>query len=181
MKHSNNLLTMEKRNIVISLEKAREWYNKGGEYKELALSAFTKKEIIESALPNTWEEFCEMHPVEEDGEEYYIDVDSNTSYVYKGVRNPEFYKNVLPSKEAAEAHLAYMQLHQLRDCYRQGWVPNWSDDNIIKYCIALEENNRYIIYKNLISCKFLSFQSQEIAEKFLNNFKDLIEIAGDLI
>ena len=28
---------------------------------------------------------------------------------------------------------------------------------------------------------FLSFQSEEIAEKFLNNFKDLIETAGDLI
>ena len=28
---------------------------------------------------------------------------------------------------------------------------------------------------------FLSFQSREIAEKFLKNFKDLIEKAGDLI
>ena len=28
---------------------------------------------------------------------------------------------------------------------------------------------------------FLSFQSHEIAEKFLKNFKDLIEQAGDLI
>ena len=170
---------MEERNVKISLEKAREWYNQGGELKELALSAFTEKEIKEIVLPNSWEEFCEMHPVEEDGEEYYIDVDSNTSYVYKGVRNPEFYKNVLPSKEAAEAHRALMQLHQLRNYYRQGWEPNWKD-SIIKYCIVLE-SNILVIYKNLYTCNFLSFQSKEIAEKFLNNFKGLIETAGDLI
>ena len=56
---------MEERTIKISLEKAREWYNRGGEYKELALSAFTEKEIKEIVLPNSWEEFCKMHPVEE--------------------------------------------------------------------------------------------------------------------
>ena len=72
-----------------------------------------------------------------------------------------------------------MQLHQLRDCYRQGWLPNWKDD-IIKYCIVLE-SNKCAIYKNITTCNFLSFQSMELAEKFLNNFKDLIEIAGDLI
>lgn len=171
---------MEERNVKISLEKARDWYNRGGEYKELALSAFSEEEIKEIVLPNSWEEFCEMHPVEEDGEEYYIDVDSNTSYVYKGVRNPEFYKNVLPSKEDAEAHLAYMQLHQLRDCYRQGWVPDWKDESQTKWVICLEENILTIEYNYYFS-QFLSFQSKEIAEKFFNNFKGLIETAGDLV
>ena len=54
---------MEERSIKISLDKAREWYNRGGEYKELALSAFSEEEIKASMLPNTWEEFCEMHSV----------------------------------------------------------------------------------------------------------------------
>ena len=170
---------MKERNVKISLDKAREWHKQGGELKELALSAFSEEEIKANMLPNTWEEFCKMYPVEEDGEEWYIDVDSNTSYVYKGARNPKFYRNVLPSLKAAEAHCALMQLHQLRDCYRQGWLPNWKDD-IIKYCIVLE-SNRCVIYKNITTCNFLSFQSMELAEKFLNNFKDLIETAGDLI
>ena len=144
------------------------------------MSAFSEEEITESALPNTWEEFCEMHPVEEDGEEYYIDVDSNTTYVYKGARTPKFYKNVLPSLKAAEAHLAYMQLHQLRDCYRQGWVLDWGDGEQNKYIILYNSGN-YIIDLVWRSQRFLSFQSQDIAERFLKNFKDLIEIAGDLI
>ena len=171
---------MEERNIKISLDKAREWYNRGGEYKELALSAFSEEEIKANMLPNTWQEFCEMHPVEEDGEEWYIDVDSNTSYVYKGARNPEFYKNVLPSLKAAEAHLALMQLHQLRDCYRQGWVPDWKDGEQSKYTILYNSDN-YIIDLAWRSQRFLSFQSQDIARKFLENFKGLIETAGNLI
>ena len=171
---------MEERTIKISLEKAREWYNRGGEYKELALSAFTEKEIKEIVLPNSWEEFCKMHPVEEDREEYYIDVDSNTSYVYKGVRNSEFYKNVLPSLEAAEAHRAYMMLHQLRDCYRQGWLPDWSNDYQIKWCI-LFNRDKFKVQTGIRCSRFLSFQSEEIAEKFFNNFKGLIETSGDLI
>ena len=56
------MLTMEKRNIAISLDKARDWYNRGGENKELALSAFSEEEIKASMLPNSWEEFCEMYP-----------------------------------------------------------------------------------------------------------------------
>ena len=35
MKHSNNMLTMEERNVKISIDKAREWYKQGGELKEL--------------------------------------------------------------------------------------------------------------------------------------------------
>ena len=170
---------MEERNVKISLDKAREWYNKGGELKELALSAFTENEITTSALPNTWEEFCKMYPIKEDKKEWFIDADSTPRYEYKGKRYINECKNILPSKQAAEQHLAYMQLHQLRDCYRQGWSPNWKDD-IIKYCIVLE-SNRCVIYKNITTCNFLSFQSMELAEKFLNNFKYLIEIAGDLI
>ena len=171
---------MEERNVKISLDKAREWYNRGGELKEIALSVFTEKEITESALPNTWEEFCEMYPIEEDGEEWYIDVDSNTSYVYKGARNPKFYKNVLPSQQAAKAHLAYMQLHQLRDCYRQGWVPDCNDAYQTKWAI-FRVKNEWKIEPIAFSSRFLSFQSKEIAEKFFNNFKGLMETAGDLI
>ena len=171
---------MEERNVKISLEKAREWYNKGGELKELALSAFSEEEITESALPNTWEEFCKMYPIEKDGKEWFIDSDSTPRYEYKGERYINECKNILPSKQAAEQHLALMQLHQLRDCYRQGWEPNWSDREQWKWYICLN-TDRFSVECNFNFSRFLSFQSKEIAEKFLNNFKYLIETAGDLI
>ena len=85
----------------------------------------------------------------------------------------------MPSKEAAEAHLALMQLHQLRDCYRQGWVPNW-EDNSKKYVIERICKYFDIDWYADTNC-FLAFQTKELAEEFLVNFQDLIEKAGDLI
>lgn len=169
---------MEERNVKISLDKAREWYNKGGELKELALSAFTEKEIKASILPNTWEEFCKLYPIKE--KEYYIELNSIPTEVSIGKRLDYDDKNILPSLKAAEAHLALMQLHQLRDCYRQGWKPDWSDGYKNKSCIIFHEGN-YHIDNYCLYIRFLSFQSENIARKFLNNFKGLIETAGDLI
>ena len=171
---------MEERNIKISIEKAREWYNQGGELKELALSAFTEKEIKEIVLPNTWEEFCEMYPIEEDKKEWFIDADSTPRYEYKGKRYINECKNILPSKQAAKQHLAYMMLHQLRDCYRQGWVPDWSDGHKNKSCIIFSEGN-YHIDNYCLYIRFLSFQLKIIVEKFVNNFKGFILIVELLI
>ena len=99
---------------------------------------------------------------------------------YAGVNRSYIYdRNTLPSKQVAEAHLALMQLHQLRDCYRQGWEPNWRNTSS-KHCIR-KQGNSYIIVCCGISVTFLSFQSREIAYEFLTNFRDLIEKAGDLI
>ena len=169
---------MEERNVKISLDKAREWYNRGGELKELALSAFTENEITTSTLPNTWEEFCNNYPVKE--KECYIVVDSTLSKLGGCPRFSDRDKNILPSKEAAKAHLAYMQLHQLRDCYRQGWIPDWKNSYQWKWCIIFDTDT-FRITAGICYSHFLSFQSMELAEKFLNNFKDLIETARDLI
>ena len=153
---------MEKRNIAISLERARDWYNRGGEYKELALSAFSEEEIKASMLPNTWEEFCEMYLTKIN--EWHINDDSNIKSL----------------KKVGEQHLAQIKLHQLRDCYRQGWVPDWSDGKQCKWCICFN-TDRFTIKCNFIYSQFLSFQSEEIARKFLNNFIELIKLAGDLV
>ena len=169
---------MEERNIKISIDKARDWYNRGGEYKELALSAFSEKEIKANMLPNNWEEFCEMHSKK--CKEYYIDIDSIIIGTNSNIKLPNADKNMLPSLEAAKAHLAYMQLHQLRDCYRQGWIPDWSDGKQCKWCICFN-TDRFTIKCNFNYSQFLSFQSQDIAQKFLNNFQELIKLAGDLI
>ena len=138
-------------------------------------------EDIKSQLPETWEEFCKMKNINK--YESYIELNSQCDElgeVSDGMeRNPHGDRNILPSEKAAEQHLALMQLHQLRDCYRQGWVPDCEkDDN--KYCIFISFNILKIDSFNAFS-HFLSFQSKEIAEEFLNNFRDLIEQAGDLI
>lgn len=76
-------------------------------------------------------------------------------------------------------HIALIQLHQLRDCYRCGWVPDWTDD-CAKWCIECSGNKIEVTYYYSAS-HILSFQSPRLANEFLNNFRDLIEQAGDLI
>ena len=138
-------------------------------------------EDVKLYLPKTWEEFCEQNPIKKT--EKYIDANSeiDTAVIHPAKREPERDKNILPSKDAAKAHLALMQLHQLRDCYRQGWVPDWNNVNENKYFIISDEMKVYIIQNVLLAPCFLSFQSKEIAEEFLNNFEDLIRQADDLI
>lgn len=171
---------METRSIKLTLEKAKEFYKKGGEFRDLALSAFTEEELTKVELPKTWEEFCSQFKIQYG--EYYIYVDSSIKENSDDYRNSIFDRNMLPSKKAAEQHLALMQLHQLRDCYRQGWEPDWSDRKN-KYCIVYNGGSvcNYVISINAFISTFLSFQSREVAQLFLDNFRNLIEEAGDLI
>ena len=172
---------MEERNIKLSIEKAREFYSKGGELKDLALSAFTEGEILASILPKTWEEFCKNNPIE-GGIKYYIGALSNIVCCNsKGERYIESDRNLLPLREAAGQHLVLMQLHQLRDCYRQGWAPDFSNSYTSKYCIHKIDKNDIRIFEYYTYNSILSFRTEELAKEFLNNFRDLIEQAGDLI
>ena len=132
-----------------------------------------------SQLPKTWKKFCQMNPIK--NSEVYID-DSSIIRKTKKASDNRLYmtdKIYLSNINAARAHLALMQLHQLRDCYRQGWEPNWRNTSS-KHCIR-KQGNSYIIVCCGISVTFLSFQSREIAYEFLTNFRELIEQAGDLI
>ena len=135
-------------------------------------------EDLKPNLPKTWEEFCNNYKIQE--EECYINIDAE---IEKAVlsRNRLIYgdSNVLPNKQAAEAHLALIKLHQLRDCYRQGWKPDWT---IPKSNFAIfYMKGRYTVEEFIYSREFLTFQTREIASKFLTNFRELIEEAGDLI
>ena len=140
-------------------------------------------EDIKPQLPKTWEEFCKQNKTNEN--EYYLD---NLSCIVKtdiDERHKYSDRNILPNKQATKQHLALIQLHQLRDCYRQGWIPDLADKSI-KYCIEGHGNlyTRSIKYQitslSYIS-DFLSFPTKKLAQEFLTNFHELIEQAGDLI
>ena len=143
-------------------------------------------EDIKPQLPKTWEEFCKQNVIR-DGE-YYID--SFSGIIKKTsigtMRNCSFDRNILPNNQAAEAHLALMQLHQLRDCYRKGWLPNLEDEADEKYGIERLYNRATgrlelrVVWCDHVST-FLLFPSYKMANEFLTNFRELIEQAGDLI
>ena len=165
---------MNTRNITLTLDKAKEWYKKGGELKEIALQAFTEEELTKLDLPKTWEEFCKKCPVKKG--ECFLESDDEIMVIHHNIVGNRIYKNWIPSKESAEAHLAMIQLEQLRDCWRQGWKPTPGESYyVIK--LGFKGLNVY----RFCTVEFLSFPTREMAEEFLKCFRDLIEKAGDLI
>lgn len=160
----------EERNITLTLDKAKEWYKKGGELKEIALQAFTEKEL--NLLPRSWEEFATSHA----RRGYYISSDGKPLMCASSGKFSS--PHVCPSKKSAEAHLAMIQLEQLRNCWWNGWEPEWnnSEKHVIKW-----EKDSLIVFTARRVHAFLVFPTREMAEEFLECFRDLIEKAGDLI
>ena len=135
-------------------------------------------EDIKPQLPKTWEEFCKQHKVKKG--ECYVDVFSSIIETGDCERNSCTDKIILPNKEAAEQHLAYMQLHQLRDAWREGWLPDWTEDNQSKYAIC-SLDGEFSIKIRYTNRYFLAFQDEKRAYEFKDCFIDLIRKAGDLI
>lgn len=131
-------------------------------------------------LPRTWEEFCKNYPRKKG--EAYSDIGSQICICEQDsdYRDKETDKNLLPSREAAEAHLAYKQLHQLRDAWREGWLPDWKEDTQDKYAIC-NLDGEYSIRVHYTYRHFLVFQDEKRADEFLECYRDLIMKAGDLI
>ena len=160
---------METRTIEISLDTAKRWYEQGGELRDLAIVAFGDKMLIGDRLPKTWDEYCIKHG--EDGDK--IKASLNTAYM-------TINKHIFSDYKQAQAHIAKMKLHLLRDDYRIGWVLEWGNIDESKFVIEMVENE-FTVENYGITRHFLAFQDKKRANEFLTNFRELIEEAGDLI
>ena len=120
--------------------------------------------------PRTWEEFCERYPVTSN--EYFINGCDSCIYECTGYpRNAKADKNYCTSEEEAEAFLALMQLRQLR----KTWVGDW-DQKYCKYSyfISVKLADKSIITDVTNGRQYpLSFPNKEMAEDFLDCFRDL--------
>lgn len=110
---------------------------------------------------------------------YYV---SSTSSVnkYNSTDPGNSDRNTWPTEEEAEASIALSQLLQWRNKYNEGWVADWSPDSYYKWVIFYK-NNSILIDNYRGYQRVLSFKSEDIAEKFLKDFADLIEIAKPLL
>lgn len=158
-----NELTIEPTNgIVIDLENS-----------DLSVGkiVFKKKE---KELPTKWEELKIIKG-------FYV----NSCDIRNGGDLPTSFlnKNVFPTKSEAEACLALSQLCQLRDAYNgeplADWC-NWTNSNQKKYCIVIYKGE---IYKDdcMNISKILSFKTEKLRDKFVENFRELIETAKPLL
>lgn len=159
---------METRNISITKEKAIEWYNSNDTFKkELALSAFTEKEL---SPKKTWEQ-------------HFLSLPLNGYYISGGVPkihstlSASTYDNVIfKTEKQAKSAIAYAQLTQLMALpeYNDNWEPNWNENQQTKYCITVKRNEflKWDVYSQR---EKLCFRTKEIRDKFLDNFKELLQ------
>ena len=164
---------METRYIKLSLDTAKRLYEQGGEYRDIALTAFKEHELIGDRLPKTWDEYCIKHG--EVGDK--IKASLNTAYT-------TINKYTFSDYKQAQAHIALMKLHLLRDEYRQGWLPSWGNNSYeygIEWGMVDGKAKLAIVQYHTYGSYFLSFPTYVLVEEFLTNFRELIEQAGDLI
>ena len=169
----------KERNVTLTLEKAKEWYKKGGELKEVALQAYSKEEL--NPLPRSWKEFCDNYPVRKG--ETWLGVQDNINDCIDDLQ-PRYYKNWIPSKKSAEAHLAMIQLEQLRNCWRNGWKLDY-DSGVNKYGIicmngVVQESNPTTNWERHLN-KVLDFPTPEMRNAFKENFDPDVEFYKELL
>ena len=172
---------MAKRTLEITLATAKEWYKGDNEVlKKLALQAFTETELQSVTCVKTWEEFCEQNRKVDC--EYYINTGSKIDTCIGSFRDSVFDKNLLATKEDAEAVLAFIQLKRLRDQWWESlnWKPGYTDYKHNNYAI-IRFNDEIIVDAVFKFYSFLIFPTREIAEDFLKCFEDLINKAKELL
>ena len=127
---------------------------------------------IERELPKTWEEVGVIKG-------WYTYAGGSINYFSEGISTNYADRNIFPTKEEAEASLALAQLCQLRDRYNDGWKPDW-EDNYVKYTLYFWKDNINQI-NSTGARNLLAFKNGTIRDKFLENFRDLIETAKPLL
>lgn len=127
----------------------------------------------EPRLPMDWEDFCEKFPIRV-GECFF----SELSVIKEAApiwRNSEQDKNLLPDLETAEAVLALCQLIQLRECFNQGWKPDWKNYDERKYTIEFHLGEIIKDWYSVRCSTPLFFKTEELRDLFLEEFRDLVE------
>lgn len=159
---------METRNVKVTLETAQRWYGQGGEFKEMALSAYTDAEL--NPVKNEWESKVIDHGTTFiDG--WYLGSD----YVIKETNTENTDRSTFRTEKQAKSALAYAQLTQLMALpeYNGDWVADWTDRSS-KYCIV-HVNKKLMVDLFYEYAQKICFKSRELAEIFLANNLDLIK------
>ena len=127
--------------------------------------------------PRSWEEFCKRYPKEAGG----AFINSSSEIIVYEIPSNKHEKrdmNLCNSKEEAEAFLALIQLRQLR----KAWVGDWEPEVLLHQACIFNHTKKGLATDYFITWhSALSFPTREMAEDFLNCFRDLCETAKILL
>ena len=159
---------MQEKTIEIVAPEGYEVDKEGSSFEKIVFRALPDK-----GLPKRWEELKELTG-------YYVDTYSTVDRYPFPSDAVISARNLWPTKEEAEASIALAQLCQLRDRYNGGWKPDWEDADDEKACIVVHKGRAQadLVYQLY---HVLHFKSEELRDKFMENFSDLIEKAKPLL
>ena len=170
---------MSKQTITINID-VRDGY----ELKYNSETRTVEEVIKEPIRSKSWEEFCKNHP--QISYEYFLQQSqtmvipptTETRMNFRHTSHGEQSKCLLETKEDAEGIIALIQLTRLHD----EWVGDWKIyNNGAYYSITHDRVNLENFVIEYCNLRLLSFPTKEMAEEFLDCFKDLIKRAKRFI
>lgn len=108
----------------------------------------------------------------------FYDVYDRKSHVFVVSDYDENYPGY-PTQELADASEALRRLLFLRDYYNEGWEPDWEDEEE-KFSIQVCEGE-FHTFESIECQRVVSFKTEEIRDKFLEDQRELLEIAKPLL
>ena len=129
---------------------------------------------IEDKRVNSWKEYCDMMK----GKDSYV-VDK-----YGNVHTTNFSEapvvGEFEGKEEAQVFAAFSRLLKLRKNWIGDWNPDWTNNEEVKFDICAADN-RIVTGTCYLTSRSLSFPTEEMRDKFLDTFRDLLEQAKPLL
>ena len=130
---------------------------------------------VEIERVSRWKEYCEKMKGKAS---YYFIVDSNEvkpSHFGSAPVLSEF-----EERKDTEAIAAFCKLIMLRKNWIKNWEPDWTNNDDEKFVIVADANR---IEEKMFYCMShpLSFPTEEMCDKFIDTFRDLLEIAKPLL
>ena len=161
---------MEEKKLKINIPEGYEIDKEKSTFEEIV---FKKVEYPLAKLPKTWEEYCKYA---KDCPSYYGNPRKNNIFE---TRFDGFY-NEFFTEERAKQYVSFGKLLQLRDY----WVSNLKNNSNNFVAVIYHFDGEIVntnVSKKRSSSYSLTFPTREIAQKFIECFKDLINEASPLI
>jgi hypothetical protein len=158
---------METRQVTLSLDAAKEWYNKGGELKEVALRAFSEDELNPSPLVRSWKEAFR-------GINGFFVMNDASIQRTNATSSSDDHHNVYRTEAQAKSALAFAQLSHIVADANGDWEADWKDMSQNKHSIDCEENE-LVVYPCVQLTHHLPMKCVKIAEECLRLHPQLWE------
>ncbi len=129
--------------------------------------------VLKAEGCKSWENFCDKYETKQ-GFHYNDTIEKVVIVDYPCNINEQLTEN------EAIAIDAFSKLLKLRRDWIGDWEPDWANGSVRKYYIEVRNNEFHIDYHYVYSRTF-SFPTKEMAEEFLNCFRDLFEQCKMLI